>query len=90
MGFRGDSTETIPLPKFFSDLHITYQEEGMDGFGDFLMVGDAFSETGGLPTQLRFTSHSSIRMKMIRCLFITLFQTEPIRRPIQLESFLKR
>ena len=31
----------------FSDLHATFTDEGMDGFGDFLTVGDDFSETGG-------------------------------------------
>jgi len=31
----------------FSDLHITYEDEGMDGFGDYLIVGDEYSETGG-------------------------------------------
>jgi hypothetical protein len=31
----------------FSDLHATYQDEGMDGFGDYLIVGDEFSESGG-------------------------------------------
>jgi len=31
----------------FSDLHATFQDEGMDGFGDFLIVGDEYSETGG-------------------------------------------
>jgi hypothetical protein len=31
----------------FSDLHATFREEGMDGFGDFLIVGDEYSETGG-------------------------------------------
>ncbi len=31
----------------FSDLHATFQDEGMDGFGDFLTVGDEYSETGG-------------------------------------------
>jgi hypothetical protein len=31
----------------FSDLHITYEEEGMNGFGDFLTVGRNYSETGG-------------------------------------------
>ena len=34
-------------PEFFSDLHITYVDEGMDGFGDFLTVGDEFQEGGG-------------------------------------------
>ena len=31
----------------FSDLHVTYPEEGMDGFGDFLIVGDDYTESGG-------------------------------------------
>lgn len=31
----------------FSDLHATFKDEGMDGFGDFLIVGDDYSETGG-------------------------------------------
>lgn len=31
----------------FSDLHITYGDLGMQGYGDFLTVGDRFSEGGG-------------------------------------------
>lgn len=31
----------------FSDLHVTFADEGMDGFGDFLIVGDEYSESGG-------------------------------------------
>jgi hypothetical protein len=31
----------------FSDLHATFLDEGMDGFGDFLIVGDDYSEAGG-------------------------------------------
>jgi len=31
----------------FSDLHITYPEFGLDGYGDFLTVGDTYSEGGG-------------------------------------------
>ncbi|WP_413451131.1 sce7725 family protein [Georgenia phoenicis] len=31
----------------FSDLHITYPDRGMDGYGDFLTVGDNYSEGGG-------------------------------------------
>ncbi|MFZ0139197.1 MAG: sce7725 family protein [Candidatus Sulfotelmatobacter sp.] len=31
----------------FSDLHATFSDEGMDGFGDFLIVGDDYSEGGG-------------------------------------------
>ena len=35
------------LPEFFSDLHITYREENVHGFGDFLIVGDDYTEGGG-------------------------------------------
>lgn len=31
----------------FSDLHITYPDLGMNGYGDFLTVGDNYSEGGG-------------------------------------------
>ena len=47
-GFKTRRGRDYPdTPEFFSDLHITYEEEGMDGFGDFLIVGDEFSESGG-------------------------------------------
>lgn len=36
-----------PPSEHFSDLHITYPDEGMDGFGDYLIVGDEYTETGG-------------------------------------------
>lgn len=36
-----------PPNEHFSDLHITYPDEGMDGFGDYLIVGDDYTETGG-------------------------------------------
>jgi hypothetical protein len=36
-----------PPSEHFSDLHITFPDEGMDGFGDFLIVGDDYTETGG-------------------------------------------
>ena len=37
-----------PATEFYSDLHVTYQLEGMDGgFGDFLTVGDHYREGGG-------------------------------------------
>jgi len=35
-----------PLERF-SDLHATFPDEGMNGFGDFLIVGDDYSESGG-------------------------------------------
>ena len=49
-GFRKQRTnrEYGDAPEPFSDLHATFRdEEGMDGFGDFLIVGDDFSESGG-------------------------------------------
>ncbi|VVE50163.1 hypothetical protein PHO31112_04644 [Pandoraea horticolens] len=36
-----------PPVEEFSDLHVTYESDGMDGFGDFLIVGDDYSEVGG-------------------------------------------
>jgi hypothetical protein len=46
-GFRKRKNREYELVENFSDLHITYPDEGMDGFGDFLIVGDEYSETGG-------------------------------------------
>lgn len=46
-GFQRRRNRDHPPVEFFSDLHVTYQEEGMDGFGDFLTVGDGYSEGGG-------------------------------------------
>ncbi|KQP13024.1 sce7725 family protein [Methylobacterium sp. Leaf93] len=34
-------------PEKFSELHVTYRDIGMAGFGDFLVVGDVYSEGGG-------------------------------------------
>lgn len=41
------SNREHPEVEFFSDLHVTYSDEGMNGFGDFLIVGDDYSEGGG-------------------------------------------
>lgn len=46
-GFQKRTNREHPPVEFFSDLHVTYGEEGMQGFGDFLIVGDEYSETGG-------------------------------------------
>lgn len=46
-GFNRTRNADYPPVEKFSDLHITYEEDGMDGFGDFLIVGDDFSEGGG-------------------------------------------
>ncbi len=46
-GFQKRANRAHPPMEFFSDLHLIFKEEGMSGFGDFLIVGDEFSETGG-------------------------------------------
>jgi hypothetical protein len=46
-GFRRGRNADYPPVEEFSDLHITFEEEDMDGFGDFLTVGDDYSESGG-------------------------------------------
>ena len=46
-GFERRRNRDHPRSEFFSDLHITYEDEGMDGFGDYLIVGDEYSESGG-------------------------------------------
>lgn len=44
---RRKRNSDYPMVEPFSDLHATFPDEGMDGFGDFLIVGDEYSETGG-------------------------------------------
>jgi hypothetical protein len=46
-GFRRRKNADHPPVEEFSDLHATYSEEGVSGFGDFLIVGDDFTEGGG-------------------------------------------
>lgn len=46
-GFKRRRNADHMLLEEFSDLHVTYSEEGMNGFGDFLMVGDDYTEGGG-------------------------------------------
>lgn len=46
-GFEKRINRKHPEVEEFSDLHLTYEEEGVDGFGDFLIVGDDYSEGGG-------------------------------------------
>ncbi len=47
-GFERKKNKDYPPVEPFSDLHATFADEGMEGFGDFLIVGDDYSETGGL------------------------------------------
>lgn len=46
-GFKRIRNEDYPEDEFFSELHLIYSEEGYYGFGDFLIVGEYFSATGG-------------------------------------------
>lgn len=46
-GFERRANRSHPEYEPFSDLHVTFEEEGMTGFGDFLIVGDDYSESGG-------------------------------------------
>jgi len=46
-GFQRRKNADYPPIEKFSDLHVTFEEEAMNGFGDFLMVGDDFVEGGG-------------------------------------------
>lgn len=46
-GFQRMRNKDYKFMEPFSDLHATFRDEGMDGFGDFLIVGDDYSESGG-------------------------------------------
>ncbi|MBW8026010.1 ATP-binding protein [Clavibacter michiganensis subsp. michiganensis] len=46
-GFEQKKNADYAPVEFFSDLHATYGDLGMQGYGDFLTVGDRFSEGGG-------------------------------------------
>jgi hypothetical protein len=46
-GFERRRNADHPDVELFSDLHVTFEEEDMDGFGDFLIVGDDYTEGGG-------------------------------------------
>lgn len=46
-GFERQRNADYPLLEVFSELHVTYSDMGLAGFGDFLIVGDSYSESGG-------------------------------------------
>lgn len=46
-GFTQRINREYPEVEHFSDLHSTYLQVDMDGFGDFLIVGDEYSDRGG-------------------------------------------
>ena len=46
-GFNKIKNADYPEDEPFSELHLTYKDDGFKGFGDFLIVGDDYSESGG-------------------------------------------
>ena len=46
-GFEKRANRLHPAVEFFSDLHVTFEDDGAEGFGDFLIAGDDYSEGGG-------------------------------------------
>jgi hypothetical protein len=46
------NNKEYPRLEPFSDLHVTFPDEGMDGFGDFLIVGSDYSDAGTVPYTL--------------------------------------
>ncbi|MCB2156809.1 sce7725 family protein [bacterium] len=44
---RRQRNSDYPPRDFFSELHLTYPDQGATGFGDFLIVGDEYSDGGG-------------------------------------------
>lgn len=46
-GFKKQRNSDYPELESFSDLHVTYEDEGVRAFGDFLMVGSDYAEGGG-------------------------------------------
>jgi hypothetical protein len=45
-GFKIRRNDAYPATEHFSDLHLTYPSEGMQGFGDFLIIGEEYRDKG--------------------------------------------
>jgi hypothetical protein len=47
-GFEKMPNKSYPDVEFYSDLHLEYSESmNLNGFGDYLIVGDGYSDSGG-------------------------------------------
>ncbi|MGD9940802.1 MAG: sce7725 family protein [Clostridia bacterium] len=47
-GFERRKNKDYPdAAELFSDIHLIYEDNGLNGFGDFLIVGDEYLEAGG-------------------------------------------
>ena len=69
-----------PESEHFSDLHLTFSEEGMDGFGDFLIVGNDYSESGG-PAYAVAIHLTYIDSKKYEDMYISHFISDKIDSP---------
>lgn len=62
-GFIKRPNKEYPDVEFFSELHVTYEEMSLNGFGDYLIVGDEYSESGGpawaVAIHLTFINHEN-------------------------------
>ena len=89
-GFEHRRNRDLPPVKFFSDLHVIFEEEGMDGFGDFLTVGDEYSKSGGpayaIAIQLTFIDPNQYESMFVRDFFpngktLRLTRRESLQKP---------
>lgn len=46
-GFQQMRNRDYPPEEFFSDLHLTYKDDGYDHFGDYLTIGEQYKDGGG-------------------------------------------
>ena len=46
-GFQQMRNRDYPPEEFFSDLHLTYEDDGYDHFGDYLTIGEQYKDGGG-------------------------------------------
>lgn len=46
-GFQQMRNRDYPPEEFFSDLHLTYKQDGYDHFGDYLTIGEQYKDGGG-------------------------------------------
>jgi len=56
-GFKRQRNADYVEMEEFSDLNVTFGDLGVEGFGDFLMVGDAFTEGGGDKDDVMYIYH---------------------------------
>lgn len=88
-GFVRRRNKDHPDLEFFSELHATYAEEGMNGLEISLLLGMTISKEEVLLTLLPFISHLSIRT-MMSCISIISNQDALIHQVIQQGNLVRR